>query len=269
MTCCSEIYLMLVYQFGGICMNTGNSLHRRSILKGVAAAAGSLAVPNIARAQPTTTIINPNGQAYIKSPADVGPIGTMAALASEPKIRYRDVPRPYYIPDNHSRLTFAVDVCALSDYFSIPGAHIVVASRVNINDPLDVNGGNAWQGIIAGELWGAGRVMAEERRFPQNLHQWETGVNAVFSYQWYRFVVDTVKWMGYRMYECRVYSVQDELNNVLGPRLYKSQSIYSLDSGFADTNTVAFVNVSETTDKLIVGRVAAHWTEATEWLETP
>lgn len=152
-------------------------------------------------------------------------------------------------------------------YFAI--GHIVVTARININDPIDQYGGSAWQGTIAGELWGAGRVMAEERRVSGNLHQWQTGANAVESHRWYRFVVDTVKWMGYRMYECRVYEVLEELNNVLGPLLYKSPSMYSQDIGFADTNTVAFANVSGTTNNLIVGRVAAHWTEATEWTETP
>ena len=250
-------------------MNFHSSLPRRSILKGAAVAVGSMAVPMVASAQPTTTIINPNGQAFIKSPADSGPIGMMAAVPSNPVIRYCDVPRPGHIAANHSRLTFAVDVCAVEGYFSIPGAHIVVAARMNINDPIDQYGGSAWQGTISGELWGAGRVMAEERRVSGNLHQWQTGTNAVEPYRWYRFVVDTVKWMGYRMYECRVYEVSDELNNVLGPQLYKSPSMYSQDVGFADTDTVVFANVSATSNNLIVGRVAAHWTEATEWTEMP
>lgn len=251
-----------------------HSPRRRNVLRGAAVAVGALAAPIVSKAQTITTIINPNGQAYIKYPADTGALGSMYALPDNPVIRYCDVPLPSGIPANHSRLTFAVDVCTVDEYFSTPLAHIVVTSRVNMSDYLASSFGNAWQGIIAGGVYGSGKVLAEERLFPPPPEEkgnirWETGNNAVGSHKWYRFVVDTVKWMGYRMFECRVYDVVDELNNTLGPILYYSPSLYYPDSGYADTNTVVFANVSQSSNSLIVGRIAAHWTLATEWVEIP
>jgi hypothetical protein len=262
-------------------------LRRRDVLKGAALVTGGLAFPLVSTAQATSATpiyppVNPNGQAYIKSPADTGSIGRMYAHPIYPSARLCDVGAPPpHIQNGHSRLTFAVDVCAVDGYYSSPSNHIVIAARVNPNDPLDDFGGSAWQGTIAGELWGQARVMSEVRKHSGNItggdtsnppppdKGWATGNNAVVPHHWYRFVVDSVKWQGSRMFECRVYDVADELNNTLGALLYQSPSLYFPDVGYADTNTVMFANVSGSTSSLIVGRVAAYWTHATEWVANP
>ena len=230
-----------------------------------------------------TTPINLHGQQFIKQPADVGPAPGMKNVPGSSTISYRNVARPRDIPAAASRLTFAVDVCAVNGYTSGNGNHIVVAARVNPDDPADLQGGSGWQGIIMGGLnipvtgfpapvpgqQQPARVTAEERRLSGNLHQWGTGANAVQEHKWYRYVVDSIRYQGARLYECRVYAVADELSNTLGLLLYKSPTITSPEAGLAYTESVMFANVAGTTNGLIVGRIAAHWSHATEWVANP
>ena len=237
------------------------------------------------------TIIRPNGQKYI---ANLGGQQELPGLTqTTPNIynyTFKGADKPAGVSDNYSRITFAVDVCVIGDWFSKASNHIVVAARLNPNDPVDNNGaGQAWHAAIAGDLWtqpGQGpKFMDEERRQTGNKHRYggqdpatlgghPSQTLPVSPHTWYRLVVDSVRVTHdrpYRMYAVRCFQVTDELNNVLGPLLYSSQDFYIPESGFASNINVALGIVANSghSANVLVGRVAAYYGPANEWTPNP
>lgn len=249
----------------------------------------------------TMTVINPNGQSYIQESGKAGPIPGMSTLS--PGVYMATVPRPASIDDANSRLTFAVDICMVGGYEQAPNdQHIIVASRVNPSDFMNNSGNNAWGGTSLGSIWGTGRVYSEERGVnpTQNLFWGANGATippndydgigdwAVGSYHWYRVVTDTVRYDGGRLLESRVYRITDELNNVVEQEpmytsMVLSPYIYGFPMGFdmlssydaaypLGYDTVMLAHAAATSSansNFIVGRIAAYWSNATEWVAHP
>lgn len=239
-----------------------------------------------------TTIINPHGQAGIKNPAIATGhiVPGFTQVPGNPAINYRSCPRPSTIDAYSNRFTTAVDVCFLPGYLDSQAAHLVVTGRANPADPMDSRGGQAWGGAILGELYGAGKVYSERRRYAGNLQEWgangavpwgagyndpaklhgtAAGSNAVVPYKWYRVVVDNIKHGGKRLLAVRIYAVNDELNNRLGALLYSSTDMVCPEAEHADTDCVLIANVVGNAANLIIGRVAQYWSNSTEWVANP
>ena len=236
----------------------------------------------------TVTIINPNGQSNIQGNGIHGPIPGMVTIY--PGVYMATVPRPAHIDDADSSLTFAVDICMVGGYEQDPinDQHIVVASRVNDEDVLNQNGNNAWGGTVLGSIWGTGKVYSEERGVNpgQNLFWGAKGAtippvnngvgnNAVGSYTWYRIVTDTIRYQGGRKLESRVYRITDELNNVVEEHPLHAGSVWSpyYAAYPLGHDTVMLAHAGgkppSPTSNFIVGRIAAYWSKATEWVRNP
>jgi len=248
----------------------------------------------------STAIINPNGQSNIQGDGKHGPIPGMTTIY--PSVYMATVPRPAHIDDADSRLTFAVDICMVGGYEQDPpnGQHIVVASRVNPNDPTNENGNNAWGGTVLGSLWGTGKVYSEERGVNprQNLFWGANGAtlhidpstpgandgvngndgvgnNAVVSHQWYRIVTDTIRLNGGRKLESRVYRITDELNNVIEGTPLHAGGVWSpyhaaYPLGYDNVMLVhAATGNSIPASNFIVGRIAAYWSKGGQWIVNP
>lgn len=219
--------------------------------------------------------------------------GTLPGFVNDPygnpALRYRDIlaNKPSNINIDNSRITFATDICFVDGYTLADSNHLVLAARVNPADIVDDVGGSAWAGIAAGAVFGKARVLAEERVFKGNYHQWcakngaltvqkglfpaNQPVPTISEHKWYRFILDSIKVGGIRAYEIRVHEVIDELSNTLGPLIANSGTIWCSESGgHANTTNLCVAGVNTNgTGNFIVGRSVAYWSNYNEWVPNP